>query len=424
MSYITKVIAREILDSRGNPTLEVRVETKSGAVGVASVPSGASTGKNEALELRDGDQKRYGGKGVLKAISNVNKKIASLVVGKSVLNQKEIDQLLIKKDGTENKSKLGANAILGVSLAVCRAGANFKNMPLYLYLSEGQKTTIPMPFFNVINGGSHADSSVDFQEYMIVPVGAKTFKSALEMASNVFRVLKQILKSKKLSTGVGDEGGFAPNFSSNEMPLKFICEAIKKAGYQLNCDFAIALDVAASEFYDEKKKKYVLKKSGEGEKTTSEMISYLNKLVKKYPIISLEDPLAETDKEGFTQITKKLASQVQIVGDDLFVTNPKFLQEGIENKQANAVLIKPNQIGTLTETMQVISLAQTNGFKTMISHRSGETTDTFIADLAVATASGQIKSGSVCRGERICKYNRILEIEECLGKKSVFAQKS
>lgn len=416
MSYITKIKAYEILDSRGNPTIEVQVETKSGACGRASVPSGASTGKNEALELRDGDENRYGGKGVLKAVLNVNKKIAPKLIGKSVLNQSEIDNLLIKLDGTKNKSKLGANAILGVSLAVCRAGACFKNKPLYQYL--GTKKSLPMPFFNVINGGQHADSSVDFQEYMIVPVGAKNFKDALRMGSEVFHMLKSVLKKKGFSTGVGDEGGFAPNLKSNEMPLKLICEAIKKAGYNLGEDFAIALDVAGSEFYDEKKNKYVLAKSGEGEKTTDEMISYFARLVKKYPIISIEDPLAETDKQGFVKITKKLGDRIQIVGDDLFVTNLEFLQQGINEKQANAILIKPNQIGTLTETLNVVKVAQKNGFKTMISHRSGETCDTFIADLAVATGSGQIKSGSVCRGERICKYNRLLEIEQKLGKKA------
>ncbi len=414
---IKKIEAYEVIDSRGNPTVECEVTLENGIYATAIVPSGASTGEREALELRDGGA-RYHGKGVLKAVSNVNNIIAKALIGKDVSKQSEIDEIMIKLDGTEYKTNLGANAILSVSLAVAKANALNKNMPLFKSLGKG--TTLPMPMLNVINGGAHADSNVDFQEYMIVPIGAKTFDDAIRMASETFMELKKVLKSMKYSTAVGDEGGFAPNFKNNEQPLNAIISAIKNAGYTPKQDIAIALDVASSEFYDEKTKKYELKKSKGGSLTTEQMIEWYSSLIEKYPIISIEDPLSENDWDGWVKITKKLGKKIQLVGDDLFVTNAKILKEGIKKHVANAILIKLNQIGTLTETLQTIKLAKENGYKTIISHRSGESEDTFIADLAVAVDAGQIKTGSISRTDRVAKYNQLIRIERKLKKKAKF----
>ncbi len=414
---IKKIEAYEVIDSRGNPTVECEVTLENGIYATAIVPSGASTGEREALELRDGGA-RYHGKGVLKAVSNVNNIIAKALIGKDVSKQSEIDEIMIKLDGTEYKTNLGANAILSVSLAVAKANALNKNMPLFKSLGKG--TTLPMPMLNVINGGAHADSNVDFQEYMIVPIGAKTFDDAIRMASETFMELKKVLKSMKYSTAVGDEGGFAPNFKNNEQPLDAIISAIKNAGYTPKQDIAIALDVASSEFYDEKTKKYELKKSKGGSLSTEQMIEWYSSLIEKYPIISIEDPLSENDWDGWVKITKKLGKKIQLVGDDLFVTNAKILKEGIKKHVANAILIKLNQIGTLTETLQTIKLAKENGYKTIISHRSGESEDTFIADLAVAVDAGQIKTGSISRTDRVAKYNQLIRIERKLKKKAKF----
>ncbi len=414
---IKKIVAYEVIDSRGNPTVECELRLENGIVARAMVPSGASTGEREALELRDGG-KRFHGKGVLKACQNVNKIIAKALVGMNVENQKALDEKMIALDGTEFKTKLGANAMLSVSLAAARANAMLKNKPLFKTLGKG--TTLPLPMMNFINGGAHATSNVDFQEYMIVPVGAKTFFEAMQMASETFMELKKVLVAKKYSTGVGDEGGFAPNFKNNEEPLQAIVEAIKAAGYQPKKDIAIAMDVAASEFYDAKTKKYVLTKSKGGEKSTAEMIDWYAELIKNYPIISIEDPLSENDWDGWAKITKKLGNKIQLVGDDVFVTNPKILAEGIKKGVANAILIKLNQIGTLTETLETIALAKANGYKTVISHRSGETEDTFIADLAVAVDAGQIKTGSISRTDRVAKYNQLIRIERELKNKAVF----
>lgn len=412
---IKKIEAYEVLDSRGNPTVECKLTLENGISATAIVPSGASTGEREALELRDGGN-RYHGKGVLKAVENVNKIIAKALIGKDVSKQKEIDETMIALDGTEYKTKLGANAMLSVSLAAARASAILKNKPLYKSLGQG--TTLPIPLMNVINGGAHADSNVDFQEYMLVPVGAKTFSEAMQMASETFVELKKVLKSKGFTTAVGDEGGFAPNFKSNEEPLEVIVQAIKNAGYTPKSDIAIALDVASSEFYNKSTKKYDLAKSNGGSLSSDEMIAWYSDLIKKYPIISIEDPLGENDWSGWKKITKKLGKKIQLVGDDIFVTNPKILARGIEEKVANAILIKLNQIGTLTETLETIRLAQENGYKTIISHRSGESEDTFIADLAVAVNAGQIKSGSICRSERVAKYNQLIRIERELKNKA------
>lgn len=412
---IKKVVAYEVIDSRGNPTVECEVTLTNGVKAHALVPSGASTGEKEALELRDGG-KRFHGKGVTKACENVNKIIAKAVVGMDVENQRAIDEKMLALDGTEFKTKLGANAILSVSLAVARANALNKNKPLFKTLGDG--TTLPMPMMNFINGGAHAVSNVDFQEYMIVPIGAKTFSEAMQMAGETFVELKKVLIKRKYSTGVGDEGGFAPNFKNNEEPLQAIVEAITNAGYTPKKDIAIAMDVASSEFYNEKTKKYELKKSKGGEKTTAEMIAWYTELIKTYPITSIEDPLSENDWDGWAKLTKKLGSKIQIVGDDIFVTNPKILAEGIKKGVANAILIKLNQIGTLTETLDTIRLAKENGYKTIISHRSGETEDTFIADLAVAVNGGQIKTGSITRTDRVAKYNQLIRIERELGKKA------
>lgn len=411
MSQITFVHAREILDSRGFPTVEVEIGTQSQILARAAVPSGASTGKYEACELRDQDASRYLGKGVLKAVQNVNKIIAPKIMGLDVCEQSEIDRLLIELDGTENKSRLGANALLAVSLACAKAGADYSGLPLYRYLGGTNVSIMPVPLMNILNGGSHADNNLDFQEFMIVPVGATSFREGLRYGTEVFHHLKKLLKNKKLSTGIGDEGGFAPHLSSNEEALSLIMEAIKLAGYTPGKDIALALDVAASEFYENSR--YVLK--GENRSLTSdEMISYFASLCEKYPIISIEDGLEENDWSGFKKLTEKLGKKVQIVGDDLFVTNTKRLAEGIKQGVANAVLIKLNQIGTLTETLQCVSMAHKAGYRSIISHRSGETEDCTIADLAVATGSGQIKTGSLCRSDRLSKYNQLLRIEEQL----------
>lgn len=414
---IKKINAYEVIDSRGNPTVECEVVLENGIRAHAMVPSGASTGEREALELRD-NEKRFHGKGVQKAVSNINNIIAKHLIGKDVSKQEDIDNIMLKLDGTEFKTNLGANAILAVSLAVARANAESKHKPLYKTLGKG--TTLPMPMMNVINGGAHADSNVDFQEYMIVPVGAKTFAEAMQFASETFVELKKIIKSLGYSTGVGDEGGFAPNFKDNEQPLQIIVQAITNAGYRPKQDIAIALDVAASEFYNKDTKLYELNKSKAGKFSTDEMIAWYTQLIDKYPIISIEDPLSENDWKGWAKITKKLGKKIQLVGDDVFVTNPKILKEGIEKGVANAILIKLNQIGTLTETLQTIKLAKDNGYNTIISHRSGETEDTFIADLAVAADAGQIKAGSISRTDRVAKYNQLIRIERDLKKKAKF----
>ena len=417
---IKKLEAYEVIDSRGNPTVECKLTMEDGRSVNALVPSGASTGEREALEMRDGGT-RFHGKGVLNACANVNKKLAPALYLMDVSKQKQIDEKMLKLDGTDFKTNLGANAILSVSLAVAKANALVKGKPLYQTLGNG--TTLPIPMMNVINGGAHADSNVDFQEFMIMPIGAKNFAEAMRYASETFLELKKVLKKKKYQTAVGDEGGFAPNFKNNEEPLDAIMEAIINAGYKPGKDIAIAMDVAASEFYDAKTKKYDLVKSKGGQKTTSQMIDWYAALVKKYPIISIEDPLDQNDWAGWTKITAKLGKKIQIVGDDLFVTNKKFLQKGIDTKAANAILIKLNQIGSLTETLETIALAKANGFNTIISHRSGETEDTFIADLAVGTNAGQIKSGSICRTDRVAKYNQLIRIERELGKKSTYGLK-
>ena len=403
---IKDVKAREILDSRGNPTVEVDVILEDGTLGRAAVPSGASTGVREALELRDLDKTRYNGKGVLKAVENVNGPIRDLVIGMDAYNQKELDYAMIRLDGTENKEVLGANAILGVSMATLKAAALSKKLPLYKYVGEGR--TLPVPMMNILNGGAHADNKLDFQEYMIIPK-RDTIKERLRVGAEVFHSLKEVLKSKGLVTSVGDEGGFAPDLNSNSEGFELIVEAIKKAGYIPGQDVFLAIDVAASEFYKEGKYHLV----GENRVlSTEELISYYEELVEKYPIISIEDPVDENDWEGFRLITEKIGNRVQLVGDDLFVTNKKCLQIGIDNKAGNAILLKVNQIGTITETLETIELARNNNYKTVISHRSGETEDTTIADLAVALNLGQIKTGSMSRTDRICKYNQLIRIEE------------
>ena len=424
MSLITNVHAREILDSRGNPTIVVEVETASGFVGRAMVPSGASTGEREALELRDGDPSRYGGKGVLQAVENVNNILIDVVLGMDVTDQAAIDKALIDADGTKDKSKYGANAILGISLAVAHAAADYYGLPLYRYLGGINAKTLPVPMMNVLNGGSHADSSVDFQEFMIMPVGAKSIREAIRMGAETFHALKKVLKSKGQVTAVGDEGGFAPNLEDNEAPLKCIMEAIEAAGFRAGEDICIAMDVAASEFYNTETKMYDLKKSGQGSKTTDEMIAWYDELVEKYPIISIEDGLGERDWDGWKKLTEHLGKKIQIVGDDLFVTNPAILQEGIDKDIANSILIKVNQIGTLTETFDAMELAKKHGYTAVVSHRSGETEDATIADIAVAFNAGQIKTGSMSRTDRIAKYNQLLRIEEELGDVALFQGKS
>lgn len=424
MSLITNVHAREILDSRGNPTIEVEVETASGFVGRAMVPSGASTGEREALELRDGDASRYGGKGVLQAVENVNNILIDVVLGMDVTDQAGIDKALIDADGTKDKSKYGANAILGISLAVAHAAADYYGLPLYRYLGGINAKTLPVPMMNVLNGGSHADSSVDFQEFMIMPVGAKSIREAIRMGAETFHALKKVLKNKGQVTAVGDEGGFAPNLEDNEAPLKCIMEAIEAAGFKAGEDICIAMDVAASEFYNTETKMYDLTKSGQGSKTTDEMVAWYDELVEKYPIISIEDGLGERDWDGWKKLTEQLGKRIQLVGDDLFVTNPAILQEGIDKDIANSILIKVNQIGTLTETFDAMELAKKHGYTAVVSHRSGETEDTTIADIAVAFNAGQIKTGSMSRTDRIAKYNQLIRIEEELGDVAVFNGKS
>ncbi len=420
MPYIVDVYAREVIDSRGNPTVEVEVVTESGAFGRAIVPSGASTGEREALELRDDDKKRFLGKGVLKAVSNVNDIIAPELIGMDVTQQVEIDNKLLELDGTKFKSKLGANATLGVSLAVARAAADLLGVPLYRYIGGVNAKKLPVPMMNVLNGGQHADSSVDFQEYMIMPIGASSLKEALRMGAETFHNLKKVLKSMGAVTAVGDEGGFAPSLASNEQPLEVIVEAIKKAGYVPGKDIAIAMDVAASEFYNTDTKVYELKKSGQGTKTTEEMIAWYEDLCKRFPIISIEDGLGERDWDGWKKLTDRLGGKIQLVGDDIFVTNPSILAEGIEKGIANSILIKLNQIGTLTETLDAMEMAMRAGYTTVVSHRSGETEDTTIADLAVALNAGQIKTGSMSRTDRIAKYNQLIRIEDELGEQAIF----
>ncbi|WP_312908757.1 phosphopyruvate hydratase [Tissierella praeacuta] len=422
MSIIVDIYGREVLDSRGNPTVEVEVWTEDGAFGRALVPSGASTGAFEAVELRDGDKERFLGKGVMNAVNNVNEMIAEEVIGMDVFEQAAIDKLMIRLDGTPNKGKLGANAILGVSLAVARAAADELGMPLYQYVGGVNSKTLPVPMMNILNGGEHADNNVDIQEFMVMPVGAKNFKEALRMGAEIFHSLKSVLKSKGLNTAVGDEGGFAPNLSSNEEALKTIVEAIEKAGYKPGEEIMLALDVAASEMYDENKKVYNL--TGEGRVlTVEEMIDYYEELVNKYPIISIEDGLAEDDWDGWKLLTDRLGKKIQLVGDDLFVTNTERLNKGIELGVSNSVLVKLNQIGTLTETLDTIEMAKTNGYTAVISHRSGETEDTTIADLAVATNAGQIKTGAPSRTDRVAKYNQLLRIEDMLGEEAVYKGK-
>ncbi len=420
MSFIDDVVAREILDSRGNPTIEVEIYLEDGTMGSAIVPSGASTGIHEAVELRDDDKNRYLGKGVLKAVSNVNDIIADEIIGYNVLDQVGLDKMLIDLDGTPNKSKLGANAILGVSLAAADAAANYCGLPLFQYLGGVNAKVLPTPMMNILNGGSHADSNVDFQEFMIMPVGASSFREALRMGAEVFHNLKAVLKSRGLNTAVGDEGGFAPNLETNEEAIKIIVEAIQKAGYKPGEEIKIALDIAASEFYDTKNKLYNMK--GEGVvKTSSEMVDYYEKLVNEYPIISIEDGLDEDDWDGWKILTDRLGKKVQLVGDDLFVTNTRRLKQGIEMGVANSILIKVNQIGTLTETLDAIEMAKRAGYSAVVSHRSGETEDVTIADIVVAVNAGQIKTGSLSRTDRIAKYNQLLRLEEMLGTSGSYA---
>lgn len=420
MAYISEIIAREVLDSRGNPTVEAEVITDDGIVGRAIVPSGASTGKHEAAELRDGDKNRYLGKGVLNAVQNINTIIAPELEGIQVTEQNLIDKIMIELDGTANKSKLGANAILAVSLAVAKAASWSVNMPLYRYIGGANAKILPIPMMNILNGGQHADNSIDIQEFMVMPINAASFREALQMGVEVFHSLKSVLKSKGHSTNVGDEGGFAPNLSSNEEAIETVLEAIEKANYKAGEDIVIALDAASSEFYDEDKAKYVLSKSGQGEFSSEKMVEFLENWVNKYPIASIEDGLHEDDWNGWKLLTEKVGNKVQLVGDDLFVTNSQRLQEGIENNIANSILVKVNQIGSLTETIDAVSLATRNSYTNVISHRSGESEDTSIADLAVALNSGQIKTGSASRSDRIAKYNQLLRIEEELGEAAVY----
>jgi len=427
MSKVKKIFARQILDSRGNPTVEVDVFLENGISSRAAVPSGASTGSQEALELRDGDKKRYGGKGVLKAVGNVNQIIAPALLGSEVADQVMLDKKMLALDGTENKTRLGANAILGVSLALARAAAQQEHLPLYEYIRQAYEIKfdqylLPTPMLNILNGGKHADNNVDLQEFMIMPAGAKSFSEAIRLAAETFQMLKKILQARGLNTGVGDEGGFAPNLNSNEEAIQLILEAIAKAGYLAGKDIFLALDPAASEFYDGKN--YNLKGEKGGQKLSAqELIERYQEWQKKYPLVSIEDGLAEQDWDGWVLLTRKLGDKILLVGDDIFVTNQKIFQRGIERKIANAILIKLNQIGTLTETVECVKLAYQHKYRAVISHRSGETEDTFISDLAVALNTGLIKTGSCCRSERIAKYNQLLRIEEALGEKAVFAGK-
>jgi enolase len=423
MSHIANISAREILDSRGNPTIEVDVITENGILGRAAVPSGASTGVHEAVELRDNDKGRYLGKGVTKAVQNVNNILNKELIGAYVFEQKLIDMAMISIDGTENKSLLGANAILGVSMAVAKAAAQEAGMPLYKYIGGATASTLPIPMMNILNGGSHADNKIDIQEFMVMPVGAETFAEGLRMGTEIFHHLKAVLRSQKLSTNVGDEGGFAPNLASNEEAIKVILQAIEQAGYRPGEDVVLALDAASSEFYDAKKKVYRFDATGD-ELNADDMVSFWKDWCKKYPIVSIEDGFSEDDWEGWKKMTSALGSKVQIVGDDLFVTNTKRLQRGINEGVANSILVKVNQIGTLTETIQAVQLATMNGYTSVMSHRSGETEDSIIADLAVALSTGQIKTGSASRSDRIAKYNQLLRIEEQLGKAGNYPGKS
>ncbi len=420
MPFITDVYAREVLDSRGNPTVEVEVYTESGAFGRALVPSGASTGEYEAVELRDGDKSRYLGKGVLKAVENVNEVIAPEIVGLDVTDQVAIDRTMIELDGTPNKGKLGANAILGVSMAVAHAAADLVGLPLYRYLGGFNAKQLPTPMMNIINGGSHADNNVDFQEFMILPVGAPTFREALRTGAEVFHALKSVLSAKGLNTAVGDEGGFAPNLGSNREALEVIMEAIKKAGYEPGKDVLLGMDVASSEFFNKETRKYDLAGEGRTGLSSAEMVDFYEQLVNEFPIVSIEDGLDENDWEGHKLLTERLGGRVQLVGDDLFVTNTEKLSEGIEKGVGNSILIKVNQIGTLTETFEAIEMAKRAGYTAVVSHRSGETEDATIADIAVATNAGQIKTGSLSRTDRIAKYNQLLRIEDELGALAVY----
>jgi enolase len=422
MSYIVKVVGRQILDSRGNPTVEVDVHTANGVVGRAAVPSGASTGVHEAVELRDGDKGLYLGKGVLQAVQNVNTLINDALQGMDVCDQKAIDTVMLRLDGTENKSKLGANAILGTSLAVARAAAQESGLSLYKYIGGVGAVTMPVPMMNILNGGSHADNLIDIQEFMVMPFGASSFSEGLRWGTEVFHHLKSVLKSKGMSTNVGDEGGFAPNLGSNEEAIQVVLEAIEKAGFRPGEDMYIALDAASSEFYDAKKERYVFHSTGD-EMTSSEMVEFWSKWCQKYPIVSIEDGLAEDDWKGWKKLTDKLGDKVQLVGDDLFVTNSKRLQRGIDEGIANSILVKVNQIGSLTETIESVQLAISNGYTSVMSHRSGETEDSTIADLAVAMNTGQIKTGSASRSDRMAKYNQLIRIEEELGDSAVYPGK-
>jgi enolase len=421
MASICDIVAREIIDSRGNPTVEVDVILESGIRGTAAVPSGASTGENEAVELRDGDKKRFGGKGVLKAVKNVNDLITQELVGLDARDQVTVDRTMLALDGTATKSKLGANAILAVSLATAKAAAEYSGLPLYRYIGGANAKVLPVPMMNILNGGAHSDAPVDLQEFMIMPKGAASFSEAIRMGAETFHALKGVLKEMKLSTAVGDEGGFAPNLKSNEQALEVIITAIKKAGYKPGKDIVIALDPASSEFYDAAKKRYVFKKSDGSVRTSEEMVQFYADLQKKYPIFSIEDGMAENDWDGWKKMTEVMGANTQLVGDDLFVTNVKFLKRGIDTGTANAILVKVNQIGSLTETLDTMEMAFKAGYKAVVSHRSGETEDTTIADIAVATNAGQIKTGSLCRTDRICKYNQLLRIEQELGDNAIYA---
>jgi len=420
MSYISEIFARQILDSRGNPTVEVDVLTDEGALGRAAVPSGASTGIHEAVELRDDDKKTYGGKGVLKAIKNVNDKIAPVLIGNDVADQTGIDEMMIQLDGSNNKGKLGANAMLAVSMAVAKAAAEEASLPLYRYIGGTNAKTLPIPMMNILNGGAHADNKIDFQEFMVMPVGASSFSEGLRWGVEIFHALKTVLKKKGFSTNVGDEGGFAPNIQSNEEAIETVLTAIDAAGYKTGSQIVIAMDAANSELWNSKKKKYVFHKSNGKEMTSEQLVKYWEKWVKQYPIASIEDGMAEDDWDGWKFLTKTVGDKCQLVGDDLFVTNVTRLQQGIDKDIANALLVKVNQIGTITETINAVTLAQHNGYNTIMSHRSGETEDTTIADLAVALNCGQIKTGSASRTDRMAKYNQLIRIEELLGMSAIY----
>ena len=420
MSYIAEIFARQILDSRGNPTVEVDVITDEGAIGRAAVPSGASTGIHEAMELRDNDKKKYAGKGVLKAVKNVNDSIAPALLGNDVADQTGIDEMMIQLDGTPNKSKLGANAILAVSMAVAKAAAEEASLPLFRYVGGTNAKTLPMPMMNILNGGAHADNKIDFQEFMVMPVGASSFSEGLRWGVEIFHTLKTVLKKKGFSTNVGDEGGFAPNIQSNEEAIDTVMEAIHASGYKAGSQIMIAMDAANSELWDAKKKKYVFHKSSGKEMTSEQLVKYWESWVKKYPICSIEDGMAEDDWAGWKMLTEAVGTKCQLVGDDLFVTNVTRLQQGIDKKIANGLLVKVNQIGTLTETINAVTLAQHNGYNTIMSHRSGETEDNTIADLAVALNCGQIKTGSASRSDRMAKYNQLIRIEELLGSSAIY----